>query len=459
VNAEYGTNMWGIVENLGLKEGLAEFKEQFNKDAKATIANTSFAKERGIDVACLNAWENNLQKQVHENTIKRAVDTLKQDDTIAHLLDLRSSAQEDDDIGWDDEEDTEKSWKVSGETDALPPPTEPAGTVEPAGNNTAGTNVQVAPAERSLGHTSAADLSTIPVCKASASRALEAPPISTVQTVAALQKVPVDEEPTGGGDTSQVISPSYVVPSSGSTTSESKTSSSSNAAKVRELTASKTALEAQLTAAKNHSTELEGRLAEMSAVSDDALQQAEEARQQAKMLRKAVEDKDACIVSLEKQQQELGKAKSDMESKLQDLEASFNDRLQQEVIEKEQQLHEEVEYLRKSADIKEKRLQEVVAEKNQFERRLGERDVEAAGGHGGREAMLEAHTAIAKAFGDSSGQHPCMRLLDEPMLKFTAVLFKQPLFRRVFFFASLVLWVFAIRYAISPQGGYTIHDR
>ena len=30
--------------------------------------------------------------------------------------------------------------------------------------------------------------------------------------------------------------------------------------------------------------------------------------------------------------------------------------------------------------------------------------------------QLEAHTAIARAFGDTTLQHPCLRLLDEPLL-------------------------------------------
>eukprot|EP00435_Cladocopium_sp_Y103_P061462 s188_g23.t1 len=94
-----------LVENLGLKEGLAEFKEQFNKDAKTTIANTQFAKElveqeRGIDVAKLDEWGQQIQEQaihktaeLHERTIGRAVESLAQDETLAQLLELKSGTQ------------------------------------------------------------------------------------------------------------------------------------------------------------------------------------------------------------------------------------------------------------------------------------------------------------------------------------------------------------------------------
>eukprot|EP00445_Apocalathium_hangoei_P029185 CAMPEP_0203930300 /NCGR_PEP_ID=MMETSP0359-20131031/69068_1 /ASSEMBLY_ACC=CAM_ASM_000338 /TAXON_ID=268821 /ORGANISM="Scrippsiella Hangoei, Strain SHTV-5" /LENGTH=163 /DNA_ID=CAMNT_0050859463 /DNA_START=78 /DNA_END=566 /DNA_ORIENTATION=+ len=92
----------GLVDNLGLKEGLAEFKEQFNKDAKATIAETQFARDRGIDLAKLDAWEQKVQEQTEavtaewkDRTIGLAVETLTKDETLAQLFDFRAAGEGD----------------------------------------------------------------------------------------------------------------------------------------------------------------------------------------------------------------------------------------------------------------------------------------------------------------------------------------------------------------------------
>eukprot|EP00971_Amphidinium_carterae_P328336 6460149-Amphidinium_carterae.2 len=150
--------MWGIVETLGLKDGLSEFTDQFNKDAKVTIANQQWAKDRGIDVEKLNAWEKDLQKQrddLSKRTIGAAVDALAKecylsacipnilqacdypptltkcilrqtdsgqkrlpsnitirDETLAHLLEIRPVSNENDgdyedesDVDWDDDDE------------------------------------------------------------------------------------------------------------------------------------------------------------------------------------------------------------------------------------------------------------------------------------------------------------------------------------------------------------------
>jgi len=106
--------------------------------------------------------------------------------------------------------------------------------------------------------------------------------------------------------------------------------------------------------------------------------------------------------------------------------------------------------------VKQRRFQELTVEKLELERRAG-----AAGTTGGagdlREAMLEAHSAIAKAFGDAASQHPCARLIDEPTLKLTAALFRHPLLRRFFFGVSTVMWLFALRTAVAPDSGHVIH--
>merc|ERR1740139_1612502 len=132
----------GLVENLGLKEGLQEFRDQFNKDAKATIAETQFAQDRGIDVAKLDAWEQNIHEQgadihertiakavekgaeigaeIHERTIARAVETLAQDETIAQLLELKPTKQEGDDDGEEEDVEEDSAGDDRGEDEQLP---------------------------------------------------------------------------------------------------------------------------------------------------------------------------------------------------------------------------------------------------------------------------------------------------------------------------------------------------
>ncbi|CAJ1428785.1 unnamed protein product [Effrenium voratum] len=367
--------MWGnFVENLGLKEGFAEFKEQFNKDAKTTIANTQFAKERGIDLAKLDQWEQHLQEQainktaeLHERTIGRAVDTLAQDDTIAQLLELKSEARE--------EERGDGSGGALEEAELAGAHLSPAEQREPE------TSPQVSPAPE--------------------------------RATAAL----------AAGRAAVARAPERI-----------------RQAELLELKSSRDEAFA-------HIAELEGRLAELSGLSDDALGQADEAKLQALLLRRAVEEKDSAMVQAMEVQRKLEEQLGLSQKKLEDLEASFVERLKREVSQKEQELLDEVAYLRKAGEAKERRVQDLQAEKTAMERRLLVKA--SAGVSDAGDLMLEAHTAIARAFGDMSMQHPCLRLLDEPILKLMALLFQQPLFRRMFFGATAMLWVYALTLSLT----------
>ncbi|CAK9058083.1 unnamed protein product [Durusdinium trenchii] len=367
--------MWGnLVENLGLKEGLAEFTEQFNKDAKTTIANTQFAKERGIDVAKLDQWEQHIQEQaihktteLHERTIGRAVESLAQDETIAQLLELkqRDSLPE----GAADEEVTSAGASGAQLEDEGPieQPEANDSDVAPSAELVHDTQVRTSTAERA---------ERAPKAKCAGRAATDARPLGP-----ATEQLEVE-----------VASPSR-------------------------------------DEAFAHLAELEGRLAELSGVSDDALRQADEAKEEVLLLRRAAQEKDLAMARAAEAQARLEEDLKSSAKRLQDFEANFMERLQREVSQKEQELLDEVTYLRRAGEAKERRIQDLQAEKAAMERRFL---VKASAGVDSGDIMLEAHTAIAKAFGDVTVQHPCLRLLDEPMLKFMAVLFKQPLFRRMF---------------------------
>lgn len=208
--------------------------------------------------------------------------------------------------------------------------------------------------------------------------------------------------------------------------------------------------------------DLETQYATMSAVSDDALREAEEAKMQVSLLRRAVEEKDAHIARAENSLDQLSVERSRAVHQHEELEAKFQERLQREISQKEQELLDEIEFLKKSVEVKDKKLQEAMAERGKAEKRLihqgGGIDL-PVGVQRHREAMLDAHTAIAKAFGDTAEEHPCTRLFDDPMLRVTAALFKHPVFRRLFFAASGLMWVFALRHALIPDSstGPSIH--
>jgi hypothetical protein len=425
-------SMWDIVSGLGLKEGLQEFQEQFGKDAKATIANTQLAKDHGIDVHRLDEIQQNLHQQgqeLHERTIGAAVDMLAKDDTIKQLLEIKTAPREDDAAWPDSEPETQLAEASSAQVRS-------AGAASPASSSTA---------------------APIPTNEVSAS-ACDAPatsstsvPVRTPPRLASAEPLPHsadNADPSADVRNERSTGP----PERGRTEPRTRQLE----AEVRRLTAVRAAAESQLSAATGRAAELEARWAELSAVSDDALRQADEARQQVTMLRQAVEEKDARIAAAEDAREELASERCRAAQQLQDLEASFQERLLREVSQKEQELLDEVAYLRKASETKERRIRELGEEKAFLEKRLA-RGKEGTEQTVGREAMLEAHTAIAKAFGDASADHPCIRLLDEPLLKFTAALFRQALFRRVFYAASALMWVFALRHAIVPSTDHSIH--
>lgn len=232
-------------------------------------------------------------------------------------------------------------------------------------------------------------------------------------------------------------------------------------AEVKELAAGRATAEAQLSAARAHSVNLEARLTQLTGVSDDALREGDEIRSQAAALRRSVAVRDEQIARLEAIQEKLGFEKAAAEQARDELEKGFQERLRREVSQKEQELLEEVTCLRESVASRERRLQTLVAEKAQLEKRAmargGGLEIDPSVRAVDREAMLAAHTAIAKAFGDVSAESSVARCVDEPLLKFTAVLFRQSLFRRMFFIVSAVMWVFAFSHAAMPDGHRIVH--
>lgn len=403
--------MWDIVNSLGLKEGLQEFQEQFNKDTKQTIAASQFAKDRGIDVQKLDELEQNLKEQgkdLHERTIGAAVDVLAKDETIAQLLEIKPTSRE----GLEEpERDDEQVVGVDNSS------------------GFASSKVLASSAETLGVGACAATSSTASCPQFQETAAVASPALSTAPT-AAKNVARSSQRPATAEQRVRQLE-----------------------AEVRELSSARATAETQLSAARGRAAELEARWAELSSVSDDALLQAEETKQQVALLRQAIEDKDSRLAKAEDAREQLANERSLAAQQVQDLQASFQERLQREVSQKEQELLDEVAYLRQANETKDRRLRDIGDEKAVLEKRAAALSTQ----EGGREAMLAAHTAIAKAFGDSATEHPCVRLIDEPLLKFTALLFRQALFRRVFYGASAVMWVFAFIHAISPSSDHAVH--
>lgn len=226
--------------------------------------------------------------------------------------------------------------------------------------------------------------------------------------------------------------------------------------RTKELASVRAAAHAQMASAEKQYAQLEARWAEVSAVSDEALRQKDEARQQVAQLRREVEERDTRLAESVDLRLKLEAEKNGAVKLHQDLEANFAERLQREVTQKQQEVLDEVQYLKKSIQARDTKLQEAAAEKARLERRILEQgggiSLEEGQPRMHRQAMLEAHTAIARAFGDVYEKHPLVKIVDEPLLKATTILFKQPLARRAFFFTTVIMWVLALRHALVPQG-------
>merc|ERR1712107_421708 len=116
------------------------------------------------------------------------------------------------------------------------------------------------------------------------------------------------------------------------------------------------------------------------------------------------------------------------------------------------ELLEEVEYLRKAVEAQERKISDLTAKSERRTPLLGEGlDGHAASSAADLEALAQAHTTIAKAFGDVMSEHACSRLVDDPILKFTALLFRQPLLRRTFYLLTCFMWLFALFHAAGGE--------
>lgn len=433
--------MWGIVENLGLKDGLVEFKEQFSRDAKSTIADTSFAKNRGIDVAKLEEWEQTVQQQkdeLHDRTIGRAVDLIVGDDISANGGVEGADALRDDPSPQDSRINALVA--VASASEGHEPSESAAVVAVGSASTTAGDSPSAG--SEALTPTSATSAASSP------SASTGAVAVAAAAVTAAASQV------------SAAKAAAATARSSRAKAAERAEQTRKLEAKSRELSTTCDEAEKQLSAARSQCSQLEDRWLEISAVSDDALRQAEEMRQEVMVLRRALDEKVAQISEAEDCRERLTVEKCAAERRRDELEASFQKCLEREISQKEQELIEEVEYLKKTTDIKNRRLQELADEKAQLERRALEKSSSSSSSGKGpsQQCMMEAHVAIAMAFGDAGSDHPCLRLMDEPSLKFTAALFKQPLFRRAFFFSSGILWLFAFQQAVlAPTTGHHIH--
>mmetsp|Transcript_44635 Transcript_44635/g.105865 ORF Transcript_44635/g.105865 Transcript_44635/m.105865 type:complete len:487 (+) Transcript_44635:63-1523(+) len=484
--------MWGVVKTLGLEEGLNEFKEQFNKDAKATIANQQWAKDRGIDVAKLDEWEKDLQQSsadLSKRTIGAAVDVLAKDETLAHLLEIGPMPKDDidpyedeSDIDWDDDDELSLSSgpsvnrrpTVHSDLRAVrepldrdrsinPPvavvPVPPASATTASEEKPRGAAIAEEPEAKRVAASDTAEAAgglatTVPeaASKAASDRATPSPggDTATADLRVAPPSSAADSQPQAEAPAMRVAASMRNQAPRGPTRSE----------RVRQLEAELStvlgqcaSLESQLATARANSAELEARWSEISAVSDDALRQAEEARQEVLQLRASLEEKDAHLQALEAQHQEATSERSRLETVRTELEGQMEEKVKQEVSLREQELLQEVDYLRKANEAKERRISGLAEEKANLEKRALGREADT---HADREVMMAAHTAIAKAFGDISAGSPALRLVDEPLLKFTAVLFKQPMVRRVFFAVTTLMWASALVNAVSPGTGHHI---
>lgn len=225
-----------------------------------------------------------------------------------------------------------------------------------------------------------------------------------------------------------------------------------------ELATATEQLEAELATTQADSAELQARWADISGISDDVLQEASEARRKASLLRRAIQGKEKIVAEKEKENQEVGEeGRRNAKAELASLEAAFNERLKLEVRQKEMQLQEEKLSLWKASEALEKRLNALNAEKACVEQRTMAAGTARSRSLGGHEAMLEAHLAIVQAFGEAAGS-ACCRSLDEPTLKVAALLFKQPMFRRVFFAFSATMWAWCVlRFSTMQQNAPPVH--
>mmetsp|Transcript_26734 Transcript_26734/g.70215 ORF Transcript_26734/g.70215 Transcript_26734/m.70215 type:complete len:431 (-) Transcript_26734:470-1762(-) len=423
--------MWDIVGNLGIKDGIQEFREQFSKDAKVTIANSTFAKNRGLDVAALDDLEMNLENKLHQQTaelhartVGAAVKTIARDETLAQLLDVQCSREvpcESDELDLD----------LSQSVDSIDSPFagDATGACEPQ-------HLGAGEAEGAYGSSSA------PL------RDRFSPSAAVLDSVRTIQ--------AGGHDSPE--SPKHAqqphLPagsSAGSSVGSSARRADENARRLEEevarITAANKALENQLAAASAENLELQSRWSQISTVSDEAFRESEAAKQEACAFRRAVEERDTRIVELQEALEGSELENVTLREKVEEIQSQFQDRLESQVTQRELELTEEMDYLRKAVEAKEKKIETMSAK---TERRASQSfDISAPRSAADREALLDAHSAIAKAFGDVMAENPCLRVLDEPTLKFTALLFKQPLLRRLYYIISVFLWVFALLHAIG----------
>lgn len=506
----------GLVENLGLKEGLQEFKEQFRQDAKATIAETEWAQDRGIDVAKLDALEQKLHHhgaELHDRTIGRAVETLAQDETIAQLLDLTAAKEAEEDYEEVDEEyeeevveevvaedDAEVEAEFPGHADlaagvqhtelelaagelAAEPQQELTAlaaepvVAQPAAAEQDGAAAASGDEVRSPSPDSAPDSAcSFEVTQARAQQpdcnedGAVAASSSTAPAFAPSPRGPVlndasSPEPAAAATPGlrlgpQPASSTPAPPKAGNNTAAAQLRTSERSEKlrrleldIREKQAAKAAVEAELRAVREQSSGLESRWKEIAAVSQDAAKNSTEAREQIDSLRATLAETDTKLAEAMDIREHLESEVARHTFQHKGLESAFQEKLEREVSQKEQELLDEVTYLRRSQGAKEKKLQEMQVDLDRLARRCG--GISAPG----QGKMVAPHIALQTAFGyDDSDEHPCIVLFDGPCVKMSRCLLRGTCLRRFFFIATAVFWLVALQSALKPQhGGHIIH--
>jgi len=486
----------GLVENLGLKEGLQEFRDQFKQDAKATVAETQWAQDRGIDVAKLDAMEQTLADKaadVHDHTIGRVVETLAQDETIAQLLELKAKEEGDDDEYAEDElsPTSEEAPHRSGEQTRLGAspheagdtahalPEHAAGAAQPglpeAADPVASEADVAASPPQEVGHVPEGPVTNgmgLAECASPASEEPSPRDVTAHHVVSAASTA----APTTAASPPSVVngvepSPWAVVGSPAATTvaavaalAAPKAASAPSAVSeklrqlendLRERKKAKAALEAQMAAAREQGAGLESRWKELAAVSQDAAKNSAEANQHIDSLRATLAETDMKLAELIDTRERLEREIAAVKCRHSQLESAFQENLNRAISQKEQELLDEVAYLRRTQEAKEKKIQDMEAELARLERRCG--GLSTAGGSQGK--PVDPHIALSRAFGyDDSDEHPCLILLDHPLLMCSRYLLRGSCTRRLFYALTVVFWIGALGSALKPQhGGHIIH--
>jgi len=396
-----------LSDSLGIREGLAEFRGQLCKDGRA------IAEEKGVDLSKLDALEDRFASK-QEELCSAAISALTKDETLAQLLDLKPAGQARAQPHGDALE--HGSAGIEAPEDMMRPAALAAGSAV-ADGCAAGQALSPGPAEVTAGSSRSA------VVPPEVAR-----PAGVGMPSSSALSAGADAADAGRAPGSEVLHDPVAA-----TRASRPAASEAEVQRFREAAES---AESELSKAKAQLQALEARCAELSAISDDALSQTEALRRESCSWQERAEEEQKRLQAAELERVRLAEALAEAQRAG---EAPAEEPRAQE-------LAAEVAYLRKALDAREQRLREATEERQCLQQRdLASKAAARDPEHG---LLLEAHTAIAAAFGDSLSAPPLVRFIDEPLLRFTAVLFKQSFFRRAFYASTALIWIFALHHII-----------